>query len=494
MIRAALALCFAAFVPVVAQSTTTDPLAPISDAEWGSTAARHLLARAGFGGTPSDVERLVAMGAPGAVDWLVDYRAQPPCEVAIEIAAPEAPTAQQRRLSEQERRALGQQRRRADQRQMADLRRWWLERMVATGRPLEEKLTLFWHGHFASGQRTVRSSFALHRQNELLREHAVDYGALLRGIVRDAAMLRYLDNDSNRKGHPNENLARELLELFSMGEGCGYTEDDIREAARALTGYTFDRRTAAFQFVARAHDNGDKTIFGETAAFDGDDVPELILRRQETARFIAEKLLRFFVYDDPPAAIVDAVASRLRENNYRLAPVLRALFLSREFHGERARGSLVKSPVQLLVATIRALGLHVADYAPIASAAAAMGQDLFEPPDVRGWIGGPTWIDPGRILTRQNSIAALLRGPTLARSAAAQALAADPIGSPERLVDHVLDTLLVRPVDESTRDRLRAVLVSSGPRNPRSAGKRDAAARLRALLVLVTTLPEFQLT
>jgi uncharacterized protein DUF1800 len=246
-------------------------LTPLADNTWDYVKARHLLFRAGFGGRPEEVERLHALGLRKAVDFLVDYKSQPD----VALPPPEAPKDEVSetalsKLSPEDRQKAQQQKRRNDQLHFQAIRQWWVKRMVESPRPLEEKLVLFWHGHFATEFRTVRNSEAMLRQNQLFWEHAAgNYGKLLHGIVHDPAMLRYLDNNTNVKGKPNENLAREIMELFAMGVDQGYTQADIREAARALTGYTYDHHSGQFRYVAAQHDDGPKTIFGKCGNWTG---------------------------------------------------------------------------------------------------------------------------------------------------------------------------------------------------------------------------------
>ena len=276
-------------------------------------------------------------------------------------------------------------------------------------------MTLFWHGHFASGFRTVEDSWHMYAQNELFRTHATgNFAKLVRGVVRDPAMLRYLDNNQNRKGKPNENLARELMELFTLGEGRGYTENDIKEGARALTGLTF--RDDAGVFEPAGHDGGSKTIFGYTGAFDPDGFVNLILSKRECPEFVCGKLYRFLVSDCPEGpsreqqAVVAAMSRMLVEGKAELKPVLRALFTSEHFFRDANRGAIIKSPVQLIVQSVRQFRAPVRDLSVLNSASDLMGQNLFQPPNVKGWDGGRGWINTSTLFTRQNLLVYLLTG------------------------------------------------------------------------------------
>jgi uncharacterized protein (DUF1800 family) len=298
-------------------------------------------------------------------------------------------------LSAEERQAV----QRANREAMGEIRGWWVQRMISSPRPLEEKLTLFWHGHFTSSVEDVKNARHMFRQNEFLRQNcAGNFHSLVLGISRDPAMLRYLDNNTNRKGKPNENYARELLELFTMGVG-NYTEEDVLAAARAFTGWTF--RGDEFQFASFHHDYGSKTFLGETGDLDGTDIIAIILKQPVTARFIAKKLFEFFVYENPPPALVEQLAQVLRDGNYELKPFLRTLFRSEVFYSAPAWRTQIKSPAQLVVGTARLLGIQT-DPRALAVAMRLLGQDLLAPPTVKGWDGGETWINTNTLLMRYN--------------------------------------------------------------------------------------------
>src|SRR5688572_5725370 len=264
--------------------------------------AQHLLNRAGFGGTPEQVRGLAAMGLDGAVDYIVDYEKVPatpikPDEFDTDIMCPadaedRAEFAAARRRGDEKTlemyRQERQRRQMEDRQQMGRIQRWWIKRLIETPRPLEEKLTLFWHGHFATGYRAIEDSYHMFQQNQFLRANATgSFAELVYGVVRDPAMLRYLNNDQNRKEKPNENLARELMELFTLGEGNLYSENDIKEGARALTGFTFE--DDAFVFRAQMHDTGNKTILGQKGNWDGIDFCKIILSTKTPSEFICWK-------------------------------------------------------------------------------------------------------------------------------------------------------------------------------------------------------------
>jgi hypothetical protein len=299
--------------------------------------------------------------------------------------------------------------------------------MVLTARPLEEKMTLFWHGHFATSQMKVKDVRHMFLQNKTLRTHALgNFKELTRAIARDPAMLAYLDGARSNRRAPNENFARELLELFTLGLG-NYSEKDIKEAARAFTGWTFQ----GDQFVVnrRAHDPEVKTFLGRTGRFDGDDIIDIVFDQPAASRFIARKLFVFFAHDDPPAAAVEAMGAALREARFEVRPALELLFRSAEFYGPRARGTGIKSPIELVVGTCRLLRLDPGASPAGAAIAGRMGQDLFRPPSVKGWDGGKSWISTSTLFDRYNFSRPLLG---LAGGGPRREPPPDPTRSPRR--------------------------------------------------------------
>ena len=403
-------------------------LSPITSADWDYDKAAHLLERAGFGGTPEEIERLAAMTPQAAVDWIVNYQRQAdtaptfePSPIwdsgmdpfpksradAVRIAretgqsmgVPVLPEGESRRLQPVVNKFFYGLRSNAVETQR--LSTWWGERMVATERPLEEKLTLFWHGHFATGNTKVRDTRMMFRQNSMLRSNANgNFADLLIGILRDPAMLVYLDNGENVKGHPNENFGRELLELFTLGVG-NYTEQDIREGSRAFTGWTND--VLEFEFDAEQHDFEEKTFLGQTGPFNGDDIIEIILEQPAAAEYVGGKLYKYFVRDEVDADVRSTLATTFRDANYELKPLLSRIFLSRDFYSPASYATKIKSPVHLVVSTYRKLGLTELPTIPdFNRLTAGLGQTLFNPPNVAGWAGGRTWVTPATLLERGN--------------------------------------------------------------------------------------------
>jgi uncharacterized protein (DUF1800 family) len=363
---------------------------------------------------------------------------------------------------------------------------------------MEEKLTLFWSNHFSTEHRTVRDAYAMYIQNQLERTYANgNFGGLLHGMINDPAMLRYLDNNRNVKGHANENLAREIMELFSMGEGQGYTEKDIMEAARALTGYTYDRYTMQFRYIHSVHDDDTKTIYGRKGNYTGDDLIDLILQQLSTSRFIASKLFKFFAYDKPSDEVVGSLASVLKRRQYELAPMLKNLLSSSEFYSQQAMGTQIKSPVQLLVGALRDLGIKDVDYAQLTSGTRAMEQDLLDPPNVKGWEEGRAWVNSNRLFVRYNATADMIErirsGEDQYGLDLVAALCCVNANSPSEVVDHLIGRLYVRPLPAAKRQQLIDFLGSLPPSSQWADHKKEINTKLRALLVLMLTLPEYQL-
>lgn len=500
-------------------------LAPLAASAWDYQKARHLLSRAGFGGTTREIEKLLAMGLNGAVDHLVDFQSLPEPELSVVQSEPNPGRKvfenkdgkKYSQLTEPERRKLQSEARRLEFQQLDQVRNNWVRRMVLTQRPLEEKLTVFWHGLFACGYKTVRNSYAMDQQNQLLRKHAAgNYGQLLHGIAMNPAMLRYLDNDKNLKGRPNENLAREIMELFSMGEGQGYTEQDIKEGARALTGNAYDKQWQ-FVFNVKNHDMGEKTIFGQTGKFNGKDFVDLILKQNAPARFIARRLFVYFAHENPSQEIINALAGILRDNNYELRPMLKALFLSSEFYSAKAMGTQIKSPVQLVVGTMRLLEIRQPNERILAESMARMEQSLFDPPNVKGWDGGKAWINTDTLLTRYNFAGLLerngasfgaykdksFRGSSKKNAQSRSNPLADlvaaykgrDLNSAQQVVDFMAKSYLVTDLEAKDRTRMIEFLNSGSPLPPSAQWESQLAAvneKLTAALVHLMGTPAYQ--
>ncbi len=380
--------------------------------------ARHLLARTGFGPTDAEVRAYAGMTRAAAVDKLVRETRTVATLTPPASATDTSPLRPPRKdnATEAERKAFVQ----TQAREGLALRAWWIAEMTVTRSPLTERMTLFWHNHFVSGQPKVRITRLMYRQNATLRAHALgNFGVLLHAIAKDPAMLVYLDSVRNRKGAPNENFAREVMELFTLGEGH-YTERDVKEAARAFTGWSVDRETGLYVFRPRAHDDGVKTVLGKSGRFDGDAVLDILLARPETAEYVTAKLWRELVSPEVDVAEVRRIATRFRESHYDIRAALAEMLTSDAFYASRHRGVLVKSPVELVVGTLRVLDLRPGQPLPFAIAAAGMGQNLFSPPNVKGWPGGEVWINTSTLLARKQFIDRVLRAdePPIAAASA----------------------------------------------------------------------------
>jgi hypothetical protein len=406
-----------------------DDLTPITKADWNYDRAAHLIERAGFAATPDDIDRLAALTPEQAVARLVSYESidnsalKPFDESGIWDAGmdPFPPSrAEAVRLARERGEGLGEKMlppgspRRlqpivdkffyglyANQIETQRLGLWWASRMLATPRPLEEKLTLFWHGHFATGENKVRDYRMMLQQNRMLRANASGrLPDLLIGILKDPAMLVYLDNGENVKSHPNENFGRELLELFSMGVG-NYTEHDVREAARAFTGWTND--VLAYKFDAAQHDFGEKTFLGQKGPFNGDDIIRIILEQPVTGEFVAAKIYRYFVREDISPAVKAQLGRVFKQSGYQIKPLMTRILLSKDFYSPASYATQIKSPAHLVVSTYRKMGLREMPTVPdFGRMTGGLGQSLFDPPNVAGWAGGRTWITPATLLQRGN--------------------------------------------------------------------------------------------
>jgi uncharacterized protein (DUF1800 family) len=376
-------------------------------ASMGYDEARHLLARTGFGPTDAEIRGYAALTREQGVNLVLrDVRTEaitPPPAFTLETTALRYPRADT--VTPEERKAFQQQL----VRQGLELRAWWMHEMLVTPSPITERMTLFWHNHFVSSQQKVRFARLMYQQNATLRAHALGrFGDLLHAASKDPAMLIYLDTAQSRKGQPNENFAREVMELFTLGEGQ-YTEADVKEAARAFTGWSLDRDTGRYLFRPGIHDYGTKTVLGKSGRFDGDAVLDVILERPRTAEFITAKLWREFVSPEPDPAEVRRIAKAFRNRDYDIKVALRLLLLTDAFWDPVNRGTMVKSPVELVVGTLRQLDVAPGGAVPFVVVAAGMGQNLFSPPNVKGWPGGEQWIDSNSLLARKQFLDRLAR-------------------------------------------------------------------------------------
>ncbi len=432
----------------------------------------HLLRRAGFGGSPEEIAAYAQLGFEAAVDRLVDYEAVPNDALEQEVARLEGEL---------------------DLTKLPSIQIIWLTRMLRTARPLEEKMTLFWHNHFATGNAKVGRPQAMYDQNGLFRANALgNFRTLLQSISRDPAMLRWLDSNANRKASPNENYARELMELFTMGEG-NYTEQDVREAARAFTGWFINRQQGfVFAFNRNQHDDGAKTVLGRTGSWDGDDVVDILLDQPATAQFLATKLFTFFVHDHPAPTTINRLADVFRGSGYEARELVRAILRSPEFSSDEAYHALVKSPVEHVIGAMKTLGMIEVGSAPL-GLLNRMGMTLFNPPSVAGWSWGPAWINTATLLERLNAATTLMQ----AGGKAGEAALLERFGgqSPAAIVRGLLDAMVDGDVPSSVRAEIEAE-AGRGASPQLGAFTRDDRQVERAIhsaVRLIMALPVYQL-
>ncbi len=459
--------------------------------------AAHLLRRAGFGGTPAEVDEFAKLTRAEAADRLINFEAVDNSALNARLATLNL------ELNDYGNGLVG------------DMQRWWLTRMVYTARPLEERMTYIWHGLLTSQLSKVGNQKAklMVKQNELFRANALPkYDTLIKAVSRDPAMLMYLDAVDSTREHPNENYARELMELFTIGVG-NYSEDDVRESARAFTGWRVSqpprpnlgpnptqqekneaqRKSAAewdaqFQFAPRLHDTGTKTFMGKSGNFDGDDIIDIIMQQEATGRYITSRLFTEFANYNPEPRTVDRLAGVWESSGHEVKDVVREILVSDEFYSERSYRGFVRSPVELLVGAMRGLGLE-SDFRflaggprrgnPAANAFRGMDQVLFEPHNVAGWPGGSTWLSSSTFFARVNFADQLLF-PN-GRPAKVPALAAAT--TTEEMVSIALDRLVDGNTTQESRDALTSFAASIKTPEERAA----------TVAYLVLSSPEYQL-
>jgi len=443
--------------------------------------AAHLLRRGGFGGSQTDVERLAALGVSGAVDALLHPSVDEPAFTDFPDAA---------LLYDPKK-----------NRQAAQL--WWLDRMLRTTRPLSEKMALFWHGHFATSLQKVQPAQMVGQIDLFRRQGLGRFPALLSAVTRDPAMLIWLDNRSNAKAHPNENYAREVMELFALGLGT-YGEDDVREAARAFTGWTLDK-TQQPVFVAARHDDGLKTVLGRTGAFGTDDVIAIIVSQPVHQRFIARKLLEFFVYSDPEPELIEALAQVYALSGADLAKTVGTILRSNVFFSPRAYRAIPKSPIELAIGTLRYIGAQsVPPNLPYQLA--RMGQEPLNPPSVKGWDAGPAWINTSTLLARFNFVNALvaqtapgkngqpaLPAPNVAPDDIVRRAGMDPGRVAAAIVGGAVQDDVTSDVRVTLISYLNSATPTAGTQNPLPFGPENYQDKIRGALALTLNLPVNQL-
>jgi uncharacterized protein (DUF1800 family) len=399
-----------------------------SGLRWDARAVEHLYNRAGFGATSAEIEQAVHLRPEAVVESLLTARGawidvEPILfrweDFGLDHKQVTLATSEYYKLSTDAQVDMCKESRVVDRNQFLDLNARWFRSMIEGRDPLCDKMTLFWHGYFTTSWEVVKRKYELVNQFQWMRRNSLGgFAELLHGIVRDPAMLQYLDNTTNVRGHPNENLARELMELFTLGEGH-YTEHDVREAARALTGNA-GGSDGRFEFLAADHDTGTKTILGVTGNLGDRELVDILLSREECPRWVARRLVRFFEGVEPSAARIERYARVLRENGYAIRPVLRALFLDPEFYRDDVREMRVLGPIEFLAQ----VG-HKLDIVPnghfLNRAGAVLGQSFYLPPTVKGWPEGLDWITNDTLIRRGNCLGVLFGVFGSAREAATAA-------------------------------------------------------------------------
>jgi uncharacterized protein (DUF1800 family) len=446
---------------------------PSTEQPWNRRLAAHLCRRAGFGATSRELNDLVKQSPAEIVHTFVENAKQ------ASQRDPETDSLATAML------ATGNSR---------NLAAWWLHRMLnspwsgdkaALTSPLLEKLTLFWHGHFATGAEKVDDAEMMFTQNQLLRHHALgNFGAMTQEISRDPAMLIYLDSTTNRKAHPNENYAREVMELFCLGEG-NYTEGDIQELARCFSGWEVRRKK--FRFNKYQHDTGVKTILGKSGKFGGEEGVNVVLNQKALPRFIARKLIRFLVFDEPaaPEQLVEPLARLLRQSELRIGPVVERILASNLFYSQFTVGGKVRSPVELGIGLLRCLHGST-NLELVARGLEEIGQAVFYPPNVKGWDGGRTWINTSTLLGRSNLIGQLLRHKTtrFAGNDLEMLAQQNGVSSSDKLVAWLDEQLLAVPFDGTASAGLIDVVETATG---------NKSQRIAELIHTMSTVPQFHL-
>ncbi len=465
---------------------------PSNDAPWDLKRVGHLYRRAAFGATMDELEAALASGPDRSIDQLLQGRADPEGDEVWGML-----TRSMRQFNSGEQLAAA-----------------WLYRMLYSAHPLREKMTLFWHNHFATSNRKVQNAGYMIAQNELLRRNALgSFRTLLQEMSSDPAMMVWLDTIQSRRGQPNENYARELMELFSLGinnlrrpEQRNYTEQDIREAARAFTGWTLEAGHAAFH--AEQYDDGEKNVMGQRGGFRADDIVRICLEQEAASLFITRKLFRFLVSETIPPSpeLLEPLAREFKESDYQFGALVEKILRSNLFFSSQVYRTRVKTPVDFALGIVRGLEAHAAGAGhqrrlgttELATAMEGLGQHLFYPPSVAGWDMGRAWLNGQTFLLRQN-LALALTSTTDDRFGRR----ADPAALVSRhnrqedaeVVDFFLRLFLQGDVAGENRTRLVQYLQTARSQSYPFFWTPEEAAdqRIRAVCHLVLCLPEFQL-
>lgn len=432
----------------------------------------HLLRRATLGPTIDEIARASQRGLPATLDDMLSQLDRP-------MDDKEAATA-----------AIGD----IFLKDGKSLRAGWMLRMLSMPNLFREKLTLFWHNHFATAISKVNDPQLMANQIDTLRVLSLGkFRDLVLAMARDPAMLLWLDNNLNVKGKPNENWARELMELFTLGIG-NYSEKDVQEVARAFTGWNMDRKR--FRFYADQHDEGEKTLLGISGNLNGDGVIDRLVSMPQTARFVSRKLWQFFVNQEPTDADLEPLIAAYQATDGQIAAVVRAMFSSPAFFDPANVGNAIKNPVEFVVGAVRSLNAPLSDVQTYADAAAGMGMDIYNPPDVSGWALGEGWISTYTLLERIRLVRGLVgqgRGATVCGLDTSRIIKDDFMSDNQELVDHFSVRFLHRKPPEKLRKTLNEFLLA-GSRTPvirMPANERES--KIRGLIRLIMCSPEYQL-
>ncbi len=471
------------------------PLQPHTT-DWSAAHLRHLFGRTSFGVSVAEVKALSSLSREDLLNNLLAEAPQPdpPGVWTTEPFDREVYA----RLSSEEKQAWQRQNRQ----RLNEMRGWWLALMLVPLYNLRERMTYFWHNHFTSDIRTVQLAQFVYLQNAAWRQHALgNFRTFLQAMYRDPAMLIYLDGASNNARQPNENFARELLELFTMGVGH-YIEDDIQAAARAFTGWQADSINLTSAFNQRRHDAGSKTFMGKTGNFNGDDIIDMILEQPVTAEFMCRKLCREFLNREVKDEFVQQLAQTFRVHDYELEPVLRELFGSEIFYGDQATGALIKSPIEMAAGNARMLAVARINLRYVLSASAELNQDLLNPPNVAGWPGQRDWISPTTFVGRNAFSETFILGGTLDNPGGNNGLApldvmafARSFGQTQAqpLAQAMTEHLLAVPPAKETSAALLTVLVGSADPEDWSLDYPGAEEQVKNFLIALVRQPEFHL-
>ncbi len=440
------------------------PYQPTADRPWNRSLAAHLYRRAGFGAALATLDAAIVKDPADVVDDLISQNlAMTEFQTTADALATTVLAG-------------------GDPKQLAAA---WVYRLLYTPNQLREKATLFWHGHFATSAEKVKSAQLMWQQNQLLRRHALDnFGELMQAIAQDPAMLIYLDSAINRKAHPNENFARELMELFCLGEG-NYSERDVQELARCFTGWEI--KNEKFRKNRYQHDAEAKSILGQTGHFDGEDGVRIVIEQPQLEMFLAGKWYRFLISDEPQPTreLLKPLADAFRQHELQIAPVVKRILGSNLFFSCHSVGRKIKSPVEFVIGLLRCL-LGTTNTQHVAQGLQQVGQGLFFPPNVKGWDGGRAWINSATVLGRANLVAEVLENDhtKFNNQGLSQYLASLDVRTTDAAIEYFEQCLLAVELSKATKVRLRETY---------DTPFQDREQSLRSLLHAIATMPECQL-